>query len=345
MGPSMWKPVPVEKAIGKKLLHDITLITERAKGAIFKKGHIIKPEDVELLKNAGHYYVFVEESVEEDVILEDEAVKNFAKYISGPNTYIKSVEEGKAMIFAKHKGLLKVSYEGLLAVNNSGTFIVVTRQGNIGVSKGELIAVVDLVPLAIRKNEMKEIKVRIRKHLPLVYVKPFKKKKVGLVVTGTEIYEGRIKDLASDKVKEKVEKYGGTVCETVILPDNEELIKSKILEYIAKYDIVILTGGMSVDPTDKTPKAIALTGAKIVAYGIPVKPTTMTIIAYLNSKPIIGVSSGIIYFKEENVLDILLPKIMADEFWTKEDIAKLGYGGIMPIYLMKKISKHKSMST
>jgi len=341
MGLNMWKPVPVEKAIGKKLLHDITLITEKTKGAIFRRGHIIKPEDVELLKNAGHYYVFVEESVEEDVILEEEAVEDFAKYISGPNTYIKKVEEGKAMIFAERKGLLKVSYEGLLTVNSSGTFIVVTRQDNIGVSKGELIAVVDLVPLAIRKDEMKEMKVKIKKYLPLIYVKPFKRKKVGLIVTGTEIYEGRIKDLASDKVREKVEKYGGTVCETITLPDDEKLIKSKILEYVAKYDIVILTGGMSVDPTDKTAKAIALTGAKIVAYGIPVKPTTMTMIAYLNSKPIIGVSSGIIYFKEKNVLDILLPKIMADEYWAKEDIAKLGYGGIMPIYLMKKISKQK----
>jgi len=338
----MWKPVPVGKAVGKKLLHDITLITEETKGAIFRKGHVIEPKDVELLKKAGHYYVFVEEEFEEDIVLEDEAVKVFAEYISGPNVYVKNVEEGKAMVFAKCTGLLKVNYEGLLVVNSSGSFVIVSRQGNIGVNENELVAVVDLIPLAIRRNEINDLKDKVRKHLPLIYVKPFKRKKVGLIVTGTEIYEGRVKDLASDKVKEKVEKYGGVLCEAVVVPDNEEYIKSKILEYISKYDIVILTGGMSVDPTDKTPKAIASTGAKIVAYGIPVKPTTMSMIAYLNSKPVIGVSSGIIYFREENVLDILLPKIMADERWTKEDIAKLGYGGIMPIYLAKKIGKYKT---
>ena len=171
-------------------------------------------------------------------------------------------------------------------------------------------------------------------------VKKFVRKSVGVVVAGTEVYEGLVEDKASDKVEEKVRKYGGYVAEKTIVPDDEAKIREAIFNFIRKYDLVIVTGGMSVDPTDKTPKAIASTGAKIVAYGIPVKPTTMSLIAYYGEKPIIGVSSGIIFFKEENVLDILLPKIMANEKWTREEIASLGHGGIMPTFL-KKFGKHK----
>lgn len=336
----MWKPIPVEKAVGRKLLHDVTLITENFKGAIFRKGYILKSNDVELLKRAGHYYVFVEERFSGDTVLEDEAVKEFAEYIAGPNVYVKNIEEGKAVLLAKRKGLLKINIEGVFKTNLSSTYVIITRRENIGVEKNELIAIVDLIPLAVNRNEIEEIKRDLKKFVPLVYIKPFKRKRVGLIVTGTEIYESKIRDLASDKVEEKVRKYGGVIAEKTVVPDHEDIIKNTILEYIKKYDVVILTGGMSVDPTDKTSKAIAATGAKVIAYGIPVKPTTMTMIAYLNSKPIIGISSGIIYFKEENALDILLPKIMADEKWTREDIAKLGHGGIMPVFLRKK-GKHK----
>ncbi len=336
----MWKPVPVEKAVGKKLLHDVTLITENFKGAIFRKGYVLKPNDVELLKKAGHYYVFIEECFSADTVFEDEAVRELAEYIAGPNVFVKNIEEGKAVLLAKCKGLLKINIEGVFKANLSSTYVIITRWENIGVEKNELIAIVDLIPLAISRNEIEEIKKRLKKFIPLVYIKPFKRKKVGLIVVGTEIYEGKIRDLASDKVEKKVRKYGGVLVEKIIVPDQEDIIKDTILKYIRKYDIVILTGGMSIDPTDKTPKAIAATGANVIAYGIPVKPTTMTMIAYLNSKPIIGISSGIIYFKEENALDILLPRIMADEKWTRKDIAKLGHGGIMSIFLRKK-GKHK----
>lgn len=330
------KPIFVENAVGKKLAYDVSIITEDFKGALFRKGHVIRSEDVRILKKAGHYYVFVEEESFEDLIFEDDAVRIFAEYISGKSVYVENVAEGKAFIRAKNNGLFKVNEIGLYKVNFDGTFAVITIKNNTGVRKDSLLAIVDLIPLTISKEYFEKLKELVKPYLPLIEVKAFKKKTVGLIVTGTEIYKGLIEDLATDKVKAKVKEYGGILVERVIVPDDEEIIRRKILEFSRKYDIVILTGGMSVDPTDKTPRAIASTGAKIITYGLPIKPTTMTMLAYLNSKPIIGVSSGIIFFKEQNALDILLPKIMADEKWCKEEIARLGCGGIMDSFLKKK---------
>ncbi len=333
-------PLPIEKAVGKKLAYDVSLITENFKGAIFRRGHIIKPEDVDLFKKSGHYVVFVEEEAGNNVVHEEEAVYLLAKELSGPGTYVIRVAEGKAFIKAQYSGLFKVVSEAIYEINYEGVFAVISRKNNVAAFRNDILAIVDLIPLTIDASILKKHLEIAAKNKPVFQVKRFLRKSVGVIVTGTEIYEGLVEDKASDKVEEKVEKYGGYVAEKTIVPDDEIKIRDAILAFAKKYDIVIVTGGMSVDPTDKTPKAIALTGAKIVAYGIPVKPATMSLIAYLNGKPIIGVSSGIIFFHEENVLDILLPKIMADEKWTREEIAALGYGGIMKSFLKKKNKLH-----
>ena len=330
----------VEDALGKKLAYDVSLIAEDYKGAILRRGHIITLEDIEVLKKSGHHIVFVEDEYEENVIHEEDAVYLLAKELAGMGTYVEKAPEGKALLRASHNGLFKVNERGLYKINYEGLFAVISQKTNTPVEQNEILAVVDLIPLTISTNELRKHLELAMRYAPIFMVKEFIRKSVGLVITGTEVYEGLIKDRASDKVEEKVRKYGGYVAEKIIVPDNEDRIKEAILNFIRKYDLVIVTGGMSVDPTDKTPKAIASTGAKIVAYGIPIKPTTMSLIAYYGEKPIIGVSSGIIFFREENVLDILLPKIMANEKWTREEIVSLGHGGIMPIFL-KKYGKHK----
>jgi len=334
------KPMKVEEALGKKLAYDVTLITEDYKGAILRRGHVITLKDVDVLKKSGHHIVFVEDEVDENVVHEDEAVYSLAKQLAGEGIYVERAPEGKAVLKATYDGLFKVNDRVLYEINYQGLYAVISRRTNSPVRKNDVLAVVDLIPLTISVNDFERHLELARKNYPVFMVKKFVRKSVGVVVTGTEVYEGLIEDKASDKVEEKVRKYGGYVAEKNIVPDDEVRIREAILDFIRKYDLVIVTGGMSVDPTDKTPKAIASTGAKIVAYGIPVKPTTMSLIAYYGEKPIIGVSSGIIFFKEENVLDILLPKIMANEKWAREEIASLGHGGIMPTFL-KKYGKHK----
>ncbi len=333
---SLFKVVKAEEAVGKKLAFDVTKVDEGFKGAIFKRGYIVKPEDVEVLKNSGHYYVYVEEgeglgSVDE--VSEVEAVYELGTFIVGDNVEVIEADEGKALIKSKVKGVVKVNSKALKVINSSGVFVVVTRRNNDVVNVGDVVGVVDLIPLTIPKSYLNHLKEVLTNSLPIVYVKPFINLRVGLVITGTEVFEGRVEDKAYPIVKDKVSKYGGVLEGVVKVPDDKEAIKSAIREFVNSYDVVIVTGGMSVDPTDFTPKAIAEVCDEVVIYGVPVKPNTMTMVAYLKGKPVIGVPSSIIYFKEWNILDLLLPRILSGDRIFKEDLITLGEGGLTEAFL------------
>ncbi len=333
------KVVGVEDAVGRALAYDVTVITKEYRGAYFRKGHVVKKEDVEILKSSGHYYVYVmteeQEGIGKGLVHEDEAVMDLATFIAGEGTMVTAKAEGKAAIKASTKGIVKVATEALMKINSSGDFVVITRKSGTHVEEGDLIAIVDLIPLYVSEESMKRLKKGIENELPIVYVAPYRGFRVGVIVTGTEIYEGRVKDLASSVVREKVEKYGGVLADKALLPDDKGLIKRKVSEFAEKYDVVVVTGGMSVDPTDVTHVAIKEVADEVVAYGIPIKPNTMSMLAYVNGKPVVGVSSAIIYFREWNILDVLLPRIMAGERWSRSELAALGEGGLTDYYLRK----------
>ncbi len=325
-----------EEAVGKVLAYDVTYVTQEFMSTPLKKGDIIKGEDVELLKRAGHYYVFVYEGSEEDSgrIYEDEAVLKLAELVAGEGTAVHARRGGKALIRSAVNGVLLVDEESLTLINKGGDFALVTRKPGIGVSVGEAVAIVDLIPFFVGAGAIDSIRKEL-KGGKVINVKAFRHLRFGIIVTGTEVYEGKVRDLASPIVREKVIKYGGSVIKQRVLPDNKELIREELLKMLNALDGVILTGGMSVDPTDVTHEAISEVADEVIAYGIPVKPTTMSMMAYWRGKPVIGVSSGIIFFKEWNILDILLPKVMAGIKWSKKEIIKLALGGLHDVYLRR----------
>ena len=329
-----WRIVKVEEAIGKRAAHDLSAVTTGAKGTLIKRGDVIKNSDVNALKEAGHDFIAVvdPQGTEMDVIWEDEAVVDLASAVADDSCKVTYAGEGKAFVFAERCGALGIDDERVRRVNRSTDFRLITRRGGSWVNRGDLVCVVDLIPLHISKQDMEEAMkaagleraVRVIESLGL---------SAGLVVTGTEVYEGRIKDLAEDRVRAKLEMYGCKLTDKVIAPDDESIISRAVSEMSSSHDLVVVTGGMSVDPTDVTPRAILATGAKLVMYGFPIKPTTMSLLAYLNGKPVIGLSSGIIHFADENVLDVLLPRICSGGSWSKEELANLGNGGIMKSFL------------
>jgi len=328
------KVVKAEESVGLKLAYDVSIATRDRKGALFRRGHIIRSEDVEKLKNTGHYYVYVEDDELEGDVHETEAVVKLAEKICGDNVYYREAEEGKAVVKSLVNGVLVLNENLLYKVNNSGVFVVVSRSNGAYVRRGDTVAVVDLIPLYISRRVLDDLLEEVSS--PIFMVKPIVRRKVGLVVTGTEIYEGRIKDEATGVVESKVEMYGGELVYRSIVPDNVDVIEKEIMKALEVSDIVITTGGMSVDPTDLTPKAIASVADEVVAYGVPFKPNTMTMIAYRRGKPIIGVSGCIVYFREFNILDALLPKLMANLRITREEIARMGNGGLSDYFIMRK---------
>jgi hypothetical protein len=327
-----WRIVKVEGAVGRRAAHDVSVVTAEAKGVMIKRGDVIKSSDVNAFKEAGHDFIAVLDPEEQliDVVWEDEAVVELAKAVAGDGCEVKYTGEGKAFLFAEREGALRINEESLKRINLATDFRLTTRREDSWVCKGDVVTIVDLIPLHLTRKDLQKAVAGSERTVKVAQSHGLT---AGLIITGTEVYEGRIKDLAEERVRVKLETYGCRLTDKVIVPDDEATISRAVSDMVSSHDLVVVTGGMSVDPTDITPRAILATGAKLVMYGLPVKPTTMSLLAYLNGKPVIGVSSGIIYFASENALDVLLPRICTGESWSNEELAALGNGGIMESFL------------
>lgn len=324
-----------EEAVGKVLAYDVSLVTESFKGAFLRRGHVLTRSDLDALKKAGHNYIYVYDDSETPVndLHEEEAVLRLGEHLAGNNVSVSLGEEGKAILKSSVRGLLKIKSSCLERVNSTGVFIVVTRRKGVAVNEDGIVGIIDLIPLTVPKDYMEQLLTDLKDCESAIEVSPFHKLRVGVVVTGTEVFEGLIEDKASPIVENKILEYGGLVTGVIKVPDDSIRIKDAITKFLRECDAVIVTGGMSVDPTDLTPKSIAEVADEVVMYGIPIKPNTMSMVAYAQGKPIIGVSSAIIYYKTWNILDVLIPWVMAKEKISREYLISLGEGGLTEEFL------------
>ncbi|MCC3866831.1 molybdopterin-binding protein [Terrisporobacter mayombei] len=322
------KQIKIEDAIGCILSHDVTkIVPGEFKGRLFKKGHVIKKEDIPKLLDIGKEHIYVWEP-KEDELHENDAATRIKDLVLGEGCYIsEEIKEGKIDFFSARQGVLKVNKDLLLKLNMLGEIIVSTMHNNTPVKVGEKIGATRVIPLIINEEKIIEAEKIIKEKI--ISVKEIKPKKAALITTGNEIYKGRIKDAFLPVMKEKVEYYGAEIVKQVILPDDKEMIRSNILKAIEeeKADMIICTGGMSVDPDDVTPSAIKDCNGEIVTYGAPVIPGAMFLLAYHKDIPILGVPSCAMYSKR-TIFDLVLPRVLADEKLSFEDIASYGNGGM-----------------
>jgi hypothetical protein len=327
--------VRTEDAVGKVLAYDTTYVGPDNATVLLKKGHVITEEDVEKLKNSGVYYVWVEGEEEPGYVYEWDITPYVAERVIGENLYYQYAGQGLTRVLARVPGVLRVDAERLTEFNENGNVLVITHNNNRALGKNELAAVVEVIPLKIRKEELESLK-----YSRFLRLDPFKLRRVGAVITGTEVYEGRKKDAYLPVIKSKCEKYEWELVYHEFVPDDDSRIAKGIMNALDKgAEAVIVTGGMSVDATDRTVPAILSLGAELVAYGIPMKPTTMTAVAYLDNKPIFAISAGGIYYSEWNSIDVVFTRLMTGERLTKRDIASLGLGGLTDVFL-RKAHKH-----
>lgn len=317
------------------LCHDITQIIKGVtKDAVFRKGHVVTPEDIPVLLSVGKEWLYVWEK-EEGMLHENDAAEILCAMCLGEHMERSQAKEGKIEITATQDGLLKVKREALKAVNGFGQMMIATRHGDFPVHKGDKLAGTRIIPLVIEEDKMERAR-NMAKELtggrPLLELKPFLPKKVGIVTTGNEVYSGRIKDTFTPVVVEKLKEYGGEVVSHVTWNDDNRKVTASILEMIEQgADVVVCTGGMSVDPDDKTPLAIRNTGAKIVSYGAPVLPGAMFLLAYYEKegrKAVIMGLPGCVMYAKRTIFDLILPRVMADDQVTGEELAALGEGGL-----------------
>ncbi|MGG7144619.1 molybdopterin-binding protein [Clostridium nigeriense] len=321
------KMISVYDSVGCILSHDVTqIIPGEFKGRLFKKGHIIKEEDIEKFLSIGKEHIYVWEPKEGE-LHENNAAIRLANLVLGEGvSKSEEIKEGKIDFFADRDGVLKVNKEELLKLNSLGEIIVSTLHNNIPIRKGEKIGATRVIPLIIEEDKIIKAEELIQNKI--IHIQKIIHKKSLLITTGNEVYSGRIKDAFLPVIKSKLGYYGSEVIRQVILPDSKERIIEEIKKgFDEKVDMIICTGGMSVDPDDVTPTAIKECGGELVTYGSPVLPGAMFLLAYYNDIPILGVPSCAMYSKR-TILDLVLPRVLANEKLTLDDIAAYGHGGL-----------------
>lgn len=326
----MLEKIRVEDAIGTVLAHDITEIRahHEFKGRAFKKGHIVTEADINKLLTLGKENLFVLK-ITDDEIHENEAAERIAQAIGGRGvTFSDEVKEGKVNLFAAYDGLLRVNAPALEALNLLGEVMCATRHTNTLVKAGDLLAGTRAIPLLIKRSIVENAESIPRKLGTIIEVHPLRSVKAGLVVTGSEVYKGRIKDAFEPIMRRKIADIGSDLAQVIFSLDDEEMIAQSVQKLIAGgAELIITTGGMSVDPDDVTPKGITRAGAIITAYGSSVLPGAMFMMAYLGKVPILGVPACGMYHKT-TIFDLILPRVLAGERIGRAEIAKLGHGGL-----------------
>ena len=324
------KLIKTEDAVGSVLCHDLTQIIKGVtKDAVFRKGHIVQPEDIPVLLSIGKEHLYVWEA-DENMLHENDAARILCAICKNANMHESEVKEGKIELSATCEGLFKVDSKRLQLVNSFGQMMIATRHGNTPVKKGDKLAGTRIIPLVIEKEKMYSIQ-ELCGEEPILKLLPYKLKKAAVIATGSEIFTGRIKDTFTPVIEEKLAEYGVEVVFKQVLGDDPEAVTAAIKSAIEEKgaELVCCTGGMSVDPDDRTPLAITNTGAQIISYGAPVLPGAMFLLAYygVNKVPIMGLPGCVMYSKR-TIFDLVLPRVIACDYVTAEELAQLGEGGL-----------------
>lgn len=323
------KQVKTVSAVGHILCHDLTqIIPNEYKGARFRKGHIVTEEDIPVLLSMGKENLYVWEK-KEGFLHEDEGAEILVSLCQNDNMTRSETKEGKIELFADCDGFFEVNRQILKQLNSLGEIMIASRHGNTYVKKGDKLVGTRVIPLVIDEKKL-DVAKKIAGDTPIFKITPFKHKKAAILVTGNEVKKGLIEDKFSGVVAEKLKEFGADVFEPVLVGDDNAETTKQILKHIEMgADIVVCTGGMSVDPDDKTPLAIKNTGADIISYGSPVLPGAMFLLSYYGDKkiPVCGLPGCVMYAKR-TIFDLILPYLMADVPVNLDTLASLGEGGL-----------------
>jgi len=319
--------IATKDAVGKPLGHDVTkIIPGSFKGVAFRKGHIISEQDVEELLSIGKYSVYVME-MPEGYIHEDEAGVRLARAFGAEDIDLVGPQEGKVTFVSRVNGLLKIRVDALTRINLIEGVMLSTLHNYTPVKPDERVGATRIIPLTIPETVISETETMCAREDKIIRVMPYLHKRVGALVTGTEIVDGRIRDGFDESVGAKVGGYGQVVLEKLMARDDPEEISSNIRRLREQgMDIILITAGLSVDPDDATVLGVKQAGAQIVFYGTPILPGAMFLYARLGKTAILGLPACV-FFHKTTAFDLFFPRILAGEDIKKEQVAALGHGG------------------
>lgn len=320
------KKINVEDAVGMALCHDVTAMYDGFKGAAFKRGHVIQEEDIPRLLDYGKRTVFVWEDNAGE-IHEEDAARRMAAMAPVAGAQYSGPSEGKMLLLAQQRGLFRVDRPLLQRLNAIGDLTISCLPDHYPVEAGARLASLRIVPLVTREQQIRDAEALCAGR-KLFDLRPYRPLKVGAVITGSEVYHGRIQDKFEPVLRRKLADYPARIVGVHICDDKLEMILSAARRLLADgAELLLFTGGMSVDPDDLTPSAIRALGAEVISHGVPAQPGNMTLVAYLGDVPILGIPGAAISLPT-TIFDVLLPQIFTGDRLTKEDLIALGDGGL-----------------
>lgn len=320
------KKINVEDAVGMAICHDITEMRDGFKGARFKRGHVIQKEDIPKFLDLGKRTVFVWEENAGEIHEEDCALR-MAEMTKLSNVSFQGPSEGKMLMIAEERGMFRVDTKLQKEINSIGDITISSLPDHYPVEKGARLASMRIVPLVTKEEQIIKAE-ELCKEQKLFELYPYQNKKIGVIITGSEVYTGRIKDKFEPVIRAKMQKFPSEILGVSICDDNLDMIVAAGQKYLDMgADFLIFTGGMSVDPDDLTPTAIRQLGASIISHGVPAQPGNMTLVAYLGDVAILGVPGAAISLPT-TMFDVFLPQIFAGLKFTKQDLINLGDGGL-----------------
>lgn len=323
------KIIDVRDAVGTVLCHDITrIVPGESKGPVFRKGHVVREEDIATLLDVGKEHLYVYAPCP-GMVHENDAAARIAAAVCGPHLRLSEPKEGRINFSADCRGILEVDVPTLAAINGIGEITLATLHSMRLVEAGQDVAGTRVVPLMIEEDRLRRLEELVS--APVLRVHPLAAAAVGIVTTGSEIYSGRIKDAFGPVLRQKFADLGCTVLGQTLTSDDEAMTSAGITDFVAQgADMIVVTGGMSVDPDDRTPASIRATGARIVTYGAPVYPGAMFLLAFLEAAgrriPVLGLPGCVMYHKA-SIFELMVPRLLAGLDIRAEDIAALGHGG------------------
>jgi molybdenum cofactor synthesis domain-containing protein len=323
----MMKKIKIEDAVGMVLGHDVTqIIPGEYKGPRFKRGHKIRKEDIPEFLKIGKEHIYVMD-LKLGIIHEDDAALRLGRAFAGRNIDINGPSEGKVTFHSKIKGVLKINLSLLHRINLSKNIILSTIHRYTPCSPGMAVGATRIISLIAQEREIEKVENWCEKYGSVIEVLPYRVLNIGVVVTGNEFFHGRTEDRFDDRVGKKILNFGSQVVKKQIVPDDIQQISKALLEFQdANIDLILITGGLSVDPDDVTRAGIKKSGAKIIFYGTPVLPGAMFLYGMLDGKPILGLPACVFYHKA-TLFDVIFPRILAGEVLSRRDISLLGHGG------------------
>ena len=322
------KLIKTEKAVGHVLCHDLTqIIKDQYKDARFRKGHVVTEEDIPVLLSMGKEHLYVWEMTP-GMLHENDAAERLYALCANAHMDRSEVKEGKIELKAACDGLFLVNSEKLIAVNTVEDIMIATRKGGTAVRKGDKLAGMRVIPLIIPEEKLQAAK-QAAGDAPLLELKPWVRRTAAIVATGSEVKKGLIQDTFTPVVKDKLAAYGIETISIAYSGDGVENVAGAVAEARATgADVILCTGGMSVDPDDNTPGGIKASGAKIVTYGAPVLPGAMFLLGYYeDGTPVMGLP-GCVMYAGATIFDLVLPFVAADVPVTRRQIVALGEGGL-----------------